>query len=119
MPSIYSRGTSKDQPAPGDARYIAYDAPEPGPWVTSVTIIEDEPELRRWDRIPRGWRVAGAVNRLDGIADARCVVPWEDVGRCWAGTQHALKDVTNWPMRGCGCGCSNCTGPGCGCCSNC
>lgn len=116
--SIYTRGASNDQPCAGEPRYIAFDAPEPGPDVRSVAIVEDDPVLRRWDRTSRGWRVAGGVQQANGVSSRVARVPSDQVGRCWAGTQHALKDVTHL-FSGCGCGCSNCTGPGCGCCANC
>lgn len=92
-----NRGPSSDQPADEDPRFIAFDAPEPPESVLAVAILEMDPNRMRWERVRvdhhDGWWWLGAgTDSHDPGWPSR----WEEVGRCWARTQHDLKDVTGW-----------------------
>jgi len=65
--------------------------PEPGLQVLAVAFHGQSPAFLHWARVSRGWHTQGL-----GAAhpDATPPRPWTEVGRCWAGEQHAVVDVT-------------------------
>ena len=59
---------------------------EPGPAVQVVVRYGDRPEFRRVVRVASGWQEDGASVRCGRPA----VMPWCDVGNCWAGKSHPV-----------------------------
>ena len=59
---------------------------EPGPAVGVVVRYGDRPEFRRVVRVAGGWQEDGASVRCGRPA----VIPWRDVGNCWAGKSHPV-----------------------------
>lgn len=85
-------GFSVDRPGPENPRFIPSAAPEPPVRVRAVTILEQDPARLRWERTHDGlWLRAGSITE-----HRQAAVGWSEVGVCWAGTCHDLKDVTDW-----------------------
>lgn len=71
--------------------------PEPGAEVRAVAFAEDDPAVLQMVRAPGGWHAEGVAAphpELTGLE------PWALVGQCWAGSEHAVVDVTTWPRDG-------------------
>jgi nitrogen fixation protein len=59
------------------------------PGVQAVIRVGDEPKFRQAIRVEGGWREDGASVRCGRPA----VIPWRDVGNCWAGKSHPVVEV--------------------------
>lgn len=64
---------------------------EPGPAVRAVAQCGQDPGLLRRVRVVGGWRGAGAAA---AYPEHTPPMPWPRVGRCWAGIDHPVADVT-------------------------
>ncbi len=61
---------------------------DPSPAVKVVVRYGDRPEYRRVVRVASGWREDGSSVRCGRPA----VIPWRDVGNCWAGKSHPVVE---------------------------
>ena len=61
---------------------------DPGPTVGVVVRYGDRPEYRRVVRVAGGWQEDGSSVRCGWPA----VIPWRDVGNCWAGKSHPVVE---------------------------
>jgi hypothetical protein len=61
---------------------------EPGPEVRVLVRYGDRPAYRRVVRVAGGWQEEGASVRCGRPA----VIPWRDVGNCWAGKSHPMVE---------------------------
>lgn len=59
---------------------------DPGPAVQVVVRYGDRPEYRRVGRVAGGWQEDGSSVRCGRPA----VIPWREVGNCWAGKSHPV-----------------------------
>lgn len=66
--------------------------PEPAATVRAVALVGQDPIFLRAERDGAGWRTAGHAAAHPGCVPARL---WRELGVCWAGTSHAVIDVTS------------------------
>lgn len=71
--------------------------PEPLPTVRAVALVGEDAGFLRAERDGTGWRTAGHAAAHPGYAPARM---WGELGVCWAGTEHAVVDVTGQQAAG-------------------
>jgi hypothetical protein len=83
----------------GHLWWIPTEDTEPGPDVVSLARVGDEPQRRRWERLPDGgWAQCGSM--LGSCSDRSPAAPWPALGRCFAGTEHPVIAVSQRPADG-------------------
>jgi len=65
--------------------------PEPGLNVRAVALYGQTPTFLHRARALGGWRSQGAAANHPAATPP---TPWASIGQCWAGTRHAVVDVT-------------------------
>jgi len=84
------------EPSGGDRCWRPCRDPEPDTGVRVVALVGQDPAFLRAVRTSDGWHTEGL-----GAAHPDCSPSrgWGDVGRCWAGEQHPVVDVSDWPAQ--------------------
>jgi hypothetical protein len=79
-------GLPLDPPLDQDYYWPSVDAPDPE--LSIVVRYGEQPAYRRAVLVPSGWMKRGVS--VDGSGWPSAVVPWGQVGRCWAGEEHPV-----------------------------
>jgi hypothetical protein len=78
-------GLPLDPPAKGDYYWASIEPPDDD--LSTVVRYKEHLTYRRVVRIPSGWMERGSS--VDGIGTPG-PIPWDRVGRCWAGEEHPV-----------------------------
>jgi hypothetical protein len=82
---------------PSDQQWwLPTEHPEPGPDVQAVTIVGDDPRLRRVIRVPGGWEPVGIMVSFYS-ADFIEPMTWDKVGLCALAKPHPVIAVMPMP----------------------
>jgi hypothetical protein len=81
-------GLPRDPPLDQDYWWPTVDQADPG--LSTVVRHTEHPTYRRAVRADSGWIERGVS--VDGTGRSE-PIPWESVGRCWAGFEHPVT----WP----------------------
>jgi len=65
---------------------------EPDATVRSVVMVGQQPDHLRAERVDDGWHTRGL---LANHAEHTPPRPWSELGRCWAGTKHAVVEAAD------------------------
>jgi hypothetical protein len=102
---IMCRSDIPDQPQPALATqrklwWMVAEDTDPGPDVLSVMRVGDEPDMRRWVRLPggRGWAQCGSL--VDFYGNRTPPESWRRLGRCSAETDHPVTMAWRRPTDG-------------------
>jgi len=78
---------------PFDRHWLPWRDPEPDSLVLAVALYGHDPAFLRRVRVTGGWHGQGS-----GSNHPQCTPPkpWADTGRCWAGEQHPVVDVSDF-----------------------
>ncbi|HZD16406.1 MAG TPA: hypothetical protein VE196_15040 [Pseudonocardiaceae bacterium] len=76
---------------PRDQDYYWPSIDSPDPQVSTVARYGEHPTYRRAVRVPSGWMKRGVS--VDESGRPSAIVAWEQVGHCWADTEHPVVAV--------------------------
>jgi len=86
--------TNRSWPDPGTRGQLwwmsAKDA-DPGPAVSSVARVGDEPAMRRWERVGTTSTFKQVGSMVDFYADLTRATPWHLIGRCFLDYHHDVQ----------------------------
>lgn len=82
----------------GERWWLPHEDDDPGAPIMTVVRLGEQPHLYRWVRRPDGmWESHGKM--VNFYTDITPPHPWAEIGRCWAGHEHAVLPCWERPGR--------------------